>query len=52
MNYKEEYKEIFDMKKEDLLYLIENLMLDGKIDISDITLCHTKFLEKKTGNEG
>ena len=47
MNYKEEYKEIFDMKKEDLLYLIENLMLDGKIDISDITLCHTHFLENK-----
>jgi hypothetical protein len=47
MNYKEEYKEIFDMKKEDLLYLIENLMLDSKIDISDITLCHTKFLENK-----
>ena len=47
MNYKEKYKEIFDMKKEDLLYLIENLMLEEKIDISDITICHTKFLENK-----
>lgn len=47
MDYKEEYKKIFDMKKEDLLYLIENLMLEGNIDISDITICHTKFLENK-----
>ena len=47
MGYKEKYKEIFDMKKEDLLYLIENLMIEGKLDISDITLCHTKFLENK-----
>lgn len=47
MNYKEKYKEIFDMKKEDLLYLIENLMIEGKLDISDITLCHTNFLENK-----
>lgn len=47
INYKEKYKEIFDMKKEDLLYLIENLMLEEKIDISDITICHTKFLENK-----
>ncbi len=47
MNYEEIYKEIFNMRKDDLLYLIENLMLDGKINISDITLCHTKFLENK-----
>lgn len=47
MDYKEKYKEIFDMKNEDLLYLIENLMLDGKIDITDITICHTNALEKK-----
>lgn len=47
MDYKEKYKEIFDMKKEDLLYLIENLMLEGKLDISDITICHTRFLDNK-----
>lgn len=47
MDYKEKYKEIFDMKKSDLLYLIENLMLEEKIDMSDIAVCHTKFLENK-----
>ena len=47
MDYKEKYREIFDMKKEDLLYLIENLMIECKLDISDITICHTKFLENK-----
>ena len=47
MEYKEKYREIFDMKKKDLLYLIENLMIEGKLDISDITNCHTKFLENK-----
>lgn len=47
MDYKEKYKEIFNMEKEDLLYLIENLMIEGKLDISDITICHTKFLENK-----
>lgn len=47
MDYKEKYKEIFNMKKEDLLYLIENLMIEDKLDISDITICHTKFLENK-----
>ena len=46
-SYKEKYREIFNMSKEDLLYLIENLMLEGKIDISDITICHAKFLENK-----
>ncbi len=45
--YKEKYKDIFNMKKEDLLYLIEELMLEGKLDISDITICHTGFLESK-----
>ena len=47
MDYEKKYKEIFDMKKPDLLYLIENLMLAGKIDMSDIAICHTKFLENK-----
>lgn len=47
MEYKEKYKNIFDMRKEDLLFLIENLMSDGKIDITEITICHTKALESK-----
>lgn len=47
MNYKEKYKEVYNMEKVDLLYLIENLMLDNKIDITDITICHTKALKKK-----
>lgn len=45
MDYKEKYKDIFGMRKEDLLYLIENLMQEGVIDISDIAKCHTKALE-------
>lgn len=47
MNYKEKYRDIFDMRKEDLLYLIENLMEEDIIDISDIAICHTKVLEHK-----
>ena len=47
MNYEEKYKEIYNMEKVDLLYLIENLMLDDKIDITDIIVCHTKALKKK-----
>ena len=47
MDYKEKYKEVYNMKKIDLLYLIENLMLDDKIDITDIIVCHTKALKKK-----
>lgn len=47
MDYKEKYSDIYNMKKVDLLYLIENLMLDGKIDITDITISHTNALKKK-----
>lgn len=47
MDYKEKYKEVYNMEKVDLLYLIENIMLDDKIDITDITICHTKALKKK-----
>lgn len=47
MDYKEKYNQVFNMKKEDLLYLIENLMVEGKLDISDIAICHTKALERK-----
>lgn len=47
MDYKEEYKEIFSMKKADLLYLIENLMKEGMIDIADIAVCHSRTLESK-----
>lgn len=47
MDYKKKYEDIYNMKKVDLLYLIENLMKDGKIDITDIAICHTKALESK-----
>lgn len=47
MTNEEKYKEVYNMEKVDLLYLIENLMLDDKIDITDITICHTKALKKK-----
>lgn len=47
MDYKEKYKEIFNMRKDDLIYLIENLMLEGKLTISDIAISHTKALEGK-----
>ena len=46
-SYKEKYSEIFNMNKDDLLYLIEELMKDGKIGITDIAICHTKALESK-----
>ena len=45
--YKEKYSEIFNMNKNDLLYLIEELMKDGKMGITDIAICHTKALESK-----
>ena len=47
MDYEKKYKEIFDMRKDDLLYLIENLMVNGKLSITDIAICHTKALERK-----
>ncbi len=47
MDYKGKYKEVFNMNKADLLYLIENLMVEGKLDISDIAISHTKALERK-----
>jgi hypothetical protein len=40
-------QELSSMKKNDLLYLIESLMEDGVIDITDINLCHTRALESK-----
>lgn len=40
-------EELSSMKKNDLLYLIEGLMADGVIDITDINLCHTRALESK-----
>lgn len=51
MDYKEKYLQVFNMEKEDLLYLIENLMTDGKLDISDIAICHTKSLENKLASK-
>ncbi len=40
-------QELSSMKKQDLLYLIEELMEDDVIDITDINLCHTRTLEGK-----
>ena len=40
-------QELSSVKKRDLVYLIEELMTDGVIDITDIALCHTRALESK-----
>ena len=40
-------QELSSMKKQDLLHLIEELMADNVIDITDINLCHTRALESK-----
>ena len=40
-------EELSSMKKNDLLHLIEGLMEDSVIDITDINLCHTRALESK-----
>lgn len=40
-------QELSSMKKQDLLHLIEELMEDNVIDITDINLCHTRALESK-----
>jgi hypothetical protein len=40
-------QELSSMKKNDLLHLIESLMEDGVIGITDINLCHTRALESK-----
>lgn len=40
-------EELSSMKKHDLLHLIECLMSDSVIDITDINLCHTRALESK-----
>lgn len=40
-------EELSSMKKHDLLHMIECLMSDGVIDITDINLCHTRALESK-----
>lgn len=45
---KEEIKqELSSMKKCDLLHIIEELMEDNIVDITDINLCHTRALEGK-----
>lgn len=44
---KELKQELSSMKKNDLLSLIEGLMEDNVIDITDINLCHTRALESK-----
>lgn len=40
-------QELSSIKKQDLLSLIEWLMENGVIDITDITICHTRALENK-----
>lgn len=40
-------QELSATKKPDLLWIIEELMQDGVIDITDINLCHTRALEAK-----
>ena len=40
-------QELSSMKKCDLLHLIEELMEDNIVDITDINLCHTRALEGK-----
>ena len=40
-------QELSSLNKNDLLHLIEELMEDGIVDITDINLCHTRALESK-----
>ena len=47
MTEQELKQELSSMKKNDLLHLIEGLMEDSVIDITDINLCHTRALESK-----
>lgn len=47
MTIEELKQELSSIDKRNLTYLIEELMERGVIDISDITLCHTRALESK-----
>lgn len=47
MTEQELKQELSSIKKNDLLHLIEGLMEDSVIDITDINLCHTRALESK-----
>lgn len=47
MNEQELKQELSSMKKCDLLHIIEELMEDNILDITDINLCHTRALEGK-----
>lgn len=40
-------QELSSMKKCDLLHIIEELMEENIVDITDINLCHTRALEGK-----
>lgn len=40
-------QELSSMKKCDLLHIIEELMEENIVDITDINLCHTRALESK-----
>ena len=47
MNINEVEEELLSWKKEDICDLIVNLMDKGKLDITDINLCHTRALESR-----
>lgn len=47
MNRNEIKQALSSMSKNRLLGIIEELMADGIIDITDINLCHTRTLEAK-----
>lgn len=47
MNINEVEEELLSWKKEDICDLIVKMMNKGKLDITDINLCHTRALESR-----
>ena len=47
MNINEVEEELLSWKKDDICHLIVGLMDKGKLDITDINLCHTRSLETR-----
>ena len=47
MDYLDVINELIAWKKESLCNMVEVLMEKGKLDITDINLCHTRALENK-----
>ena len=47
MDHREVTNELLTWKKEDLCFLIETLMKQKKVDITDINLCHIRALESQ-----